>query len=201
MLVEGYARQKKGWLEASPTTVLIEDNGKRVLVDPGCNEKLLLDALKKQDLEPSKIDYIFLTHYHMDHLLNIRLFPGKDVVDADTIYSGDMELSYSGTLPGTSVKVIATPGHAHEHASLLVKTDKGIVAIAGDLWWWMDKKQKTDLKSLLTVDDPFSKSDAQIKESRELILSKADYIIPGHGKMFKVPSKEVALWNVSKSKM
>ena len=51
VLIEGYARQKQGWFEASPTTLLVEDNGKKIIVDPGCNEKLLLAALKKIDLE------------------------------------------------------------------------------------------------------------------------------------------------------
>ena len=48
VLVEGYARQKQGYLEASPTTLLVEDNGKKIVVDPGCNELLLLEKLEKK---------------------------------------------------------------------------------------------------------------------------------------------------------
>lgn len=189
VLVEGYARPKGDYYEASPSAVLIEDNGKKILVDPGCNEKLLLDALKKRGLKPGDIDYIFLTHYHVDHFLNIRLFPGKDVLDGETIYRGDREISFSGFLPRTSVEVIPAPGHAHEHSALFVKTVDGVVAIAEDVWWWEDGKQMTDLKSLLTISDPFVKDAKQLLKSRKAILARADFIIPGHGKMFKVPKK------------
>lgn len=186
VLVEGYAHEGKGCYEATCSTVLIEDSGKKILVDPGCNEKLLLNALKKEKLSSKDINLIFVTHYHVDHILNIRLFPGIDVYDRDTIYRGDKEYSYKGEIPGTSIKIIATPGHAHEQATPLVETNKGIIAIAEDLWWWEDGKQKTDKKSLLSIKDPFVKNKKDLLKSRKLILSKADYVIPGHGKMFKV---------------
>lgn len=189
VLVEGYARPKGDYYEASPSTTLIEDNGRKIIVDPGCNEKLLLDALKKHGLEPRDIDYIFLTHYHVDHFLNIRLFPAKDVLDGETIYRGDREISFSKFLPGTGIEVIPVPGHAHEHSALFVNTGGGVVAVAADVWWWEDGEQKTGLKSLLTISDPFVKDKKQLLKSRKAILARADFIIPGHGKMFKVPKK------------
>ena len=186
ILIEGYAREIEEGYEATCSTVLIEDNGKKIVVDPGCNEELLLEALKKESLTTEDIDYIFLTHYHLDHILNIRLFPGKDILDGDTIYRGDKEIEFDGKLPETDVEIIETPGHAHEQATPLIKTDKGVIAIAEDLWWWEDGEQKTDKESLLNLKDPFVKNEGDLRKSRELILKKADYIIPGHGKMFKV---------------
>jgi len=189
VLVEGYARQREGFFEASSSTVLIEDSKKKILVDPGCNESLLLSALTREGLTPSDIDYIFLTHYHIDHWLNVRLFLNKDVVDGETIYRGDKEISFSKFLPGTSIEVVPTPGHAHEQVSLFVKTAEGVVAIAEDLFWWEDGMQKNDLKSLLDNIDPFVKNKEQLFESRKLVLKKADFVIPGHGKMFRVPKE------------
>lgn len=186
VLVEGYARETKGHFEATCTTVLIEDSGKKIIVDPGCNKKLLLKALKKERLNPKDIDLIFLTHYHLDHLLNIKLFPGKDILDGDTIYRDDKEFSFQGKIPKTNIEVIKTPGHAHEHTTLLVKTEKGVIAIAEDLFWWVDGKQKTDKKSLLSLKDPFVKDEKALLKSRKIIIKKADFIIPGHGKIFKV---------------
>ncbi|MCX6818153.1 MAG: MBL fold metallo-hydrolase [Candidatus Aenigmarchaeota archaeon] len=186
VLIEGYAHEGNGCYEATSTTVLIEDSGKKIIVDPGCNEELLLQALKGEGLTPKDIDLIFLTHYHIDHVLNIRLFPGKDILDGNIIYRGDKEFSFKEKIPGTNIEIIETPGHAHEHTTPLVKTEKGIIAIAEDLWWWEDEKQKTDKKSLLSLKDPFVKDEAALLKSRKIIIEKADFIIPGHGKMFKV---------------
>lgn len=191
ILVEGYARNtKRGYYEATSNTVLIEDRGKKILVDPGCNKSLLLSGLKKEGLKPKDIDFIFLTHYHPDHVLNIRLFPNIDVLDGDKIYRGDREISFKVKIPGTQIEVVETPGHAFEHATPLVKTKEGVVAVAGDLWWWEDGKQKgLDAKSLLSLADPFAKDKAALRKSRKKILQKADWIIPGHGKAFR-PSRK-----------
>jgi len=187
VLIEGYAKEKNGVEVASSSTVLIEDNGLKIIVDPGVNKELLINSLSKERLKLEDVDLIFLTHYHPDHILNIRLFPDKDVLDGNIIYRGDKEIEFSDNIPNTNVKVIETPGHAHEHACLLVETEKGKIIIAGDLWWWSDdEKQKTDYKSLMSHKDPYVKNEEKLKESRKKILKLADYIIPGHGKMFKV---------------
>ncbi len=91
----------------------------------------------------------------------------------------------------TNIQVIPTPGHAHEHASLLVKTDRGNVVIAGDLFWRReDEKQKTDYDSLIKKEDPYAKNKTMIKKSREKNLDFSDYVISGHGKPFKVSRNE-----------
>ncbi len=187
ILIEGYAREIKGGWRASPSTVLIRDSGLNILVDPGANKDLLLKALSKEGLKIENINLIFVTHYHLDHILNIRLFPGKDILDGNIIYREDKEIEFSGKIPNTNIKVIETPGHAHEHTSLLIETEKGKVAVAGDIFWWIDgEKQKTDKETLLKRKDPFAKDKEALTDSRRKILEIADYIIPGHGKMFKV---------------
>jgi len=187
ILIEGYAKKTKdGWI-TSPSTVLIRDSGLNILADPGSNKKLLLKKLAEENLKSKDIDIIFVTHYHLDHTLNIRLFPDCDVLDGNEINKDDRIFSYSGAIPKTNVKVIETPGHAKEHACLLVETEMGRIVIAGDLFWWRDnEKQKTDKESLMKHEDPYVKNKEELMNSREKILEMADYIIPGHGKMFKV---------------
>ena len=48
---------------------LIVDSGRAAFVDTGTNDSvpLLLDALRQQDLDPGDVDYVFLTHVHLDH--------------------------------------------------------------------------------------------------------------------------------------
>lgn len=48
---------------------LIVEKGGAAFVDTGTNDSvpLLLDALRQQDLEPGDVDFVFLTHIHLDH--------------------------------------------------------------------------------------------------------------------------------------
>jgi glyoxylase-like metal-dependent hydrolase (beta-lactamase superfamily II) len=48
---------------------LIVEDGRAAFVDTGSNDSvpLLLDALQQQDLDVADVDYVFLTHIHLDH--------------------------------------------------------------------------------------------------------------------------------------
>jgi glyoxylase-like metal-dependent hydrolase (beta-lactamase superfamily II) len=48
---------------------LIVQNGRAAFVDAGANNAvpLVLDALAQHQLEPADVDYLFLTHVHLDH--------------------------------------------------------------------------------------------------------------------------------------
>jgi len=187
ILVDGIAKAAgNGWI-AYPNTVLIEDSGKKILVDPGMNGELLLKGMEKEGLKKEDIDLIFLTHHHIDHILNVRLFPETDLCDV-TDYNRDGKIiTHDGKIPGTNIKIVKTPGHATEHASLIIETEKGKVCIGGDLVWWIEtEEQKTTREEILNKKDPCAVNVDQLKESRQKILGQVDYIIPGHGKMFKV---------------
>lgn len=187
ILIRGYARYENGVLAASPSAVLINDSGLNVLIDPSANEKLLIDSLSRESISLKDIDIIFVTHYHLDHVLNIRLFPEKDIISGEGIFRNDRMLGVDNVIPGTTLKIIQTPGHSPEHCSVLANTVDGVIAVAGDVFWWMDDEdQKTDSKSLLEKSDEFANDFTQLVESRKKLLEISDYIIPGHGKMFKV---------------
>lgn len=188
VLVEGYARKRTGGWEASSTAVLVEDAGKRIVVDPGCNDELLLEALRKEGLLPKDVGLVFLTHCHLDHLLSLRLFPGVGVADARNVYRGDEEFALEGRIPGTEIGIIGTPGHVREHSALLVKADEGVVAVAGDLWWWREGMQPGTLgeAELLSVEDHGAEDKEMLAASRKAIIGLADFVIPGHGKLFKI---------------
>jgi len=189
VLIEGYVKEEKGSIFASSTTVLISENNLNIIVDPGTNRKLLLDALAKENLSTSDINYVILTHYHLDHLLLAGIFENAKVLDNGEIYSWDGKIeSHGGKISGTDIEIIKTPGHDMFHCSILVKTEEfGMVAIAGDVFWWQDgQPQKTDQESLMQLDDIYVKNHEDLLNSRKKLLEIADYIVPGHGKMFKV---------------
>lgn len=190
ILIPGYATQTDtGWL-ASSTTTLIRDSNKTILVDPGANKKLLLENLKEENLTPSDIDIVFLTHHHLDHALLIALFDNAIICDGETIYQKDLETEYEGQILGTTIRVMPTPGHAYEQASLIMDTDQGKVVVAADLFWWTDDQKQIvdDAEILIHREDPFTKDWDALIESRQKVLAIADWIIPGHGHIFKNPS-------------
>jgi len=192
ILVEGYARPgPNNTYLASPTCSLIYHNDLKILVDPGTNKEKLLNALAKEDLKPDDIDILFLSHYHPDHFLNLKLFPNNDLYDGSMLWKDEAEIAYSNKLPGTEIQIIPTPGHAAEQASLLFGEDTlGTVCIAQDVFWWEDGKQDTSsLEVLMNLHDPFASDVEALKESRKKVLEIADWIVPGHGKAFKPPEK------------
>jgi len=196
ILIEGYAKKLgRDWI-ASSTVCLVTlagpdasvGAGKKIITDPGCNRVKLLDALKKEGLKTGDIDYVFLSHHHPDHSLLAGIFENAKSVtyDSNLIYDGDSLVEFKPNSLGEGIEILQTPGHVLEHISLLVDTVDGKVAIAGDVIWWLDdEEQKFKI-------DQYDHSQAKgmnmetLIESRKKLIEHADYIIPGHGKMFKV---------------
>jgi len=154
ILIEGYTSEDSGEEKTCPTITLIRDKDIRMIVDPGVLEdpKILVDKLKEEGLTIDDINIVFITHSHIDHYRNIGMFPEAKTLefyglwDKNTVEDWDAQF---------------TDGHSYDALTLLVKTDKGIIAVCGDVL-------------------------GKLKESRKMVLEKADWIIPGHGKMFKV---------------
>jgi glyoxylase-like metal-dependent hydrolase (beta-lactamase superfamily II) len=192
VLIKGYAKElKKGWV-ASSTTCLVTTGNKKIITDPGCNRQKLLEALDKESLTTDDIDYVFLSHCHPDHILLAGIFEKAKFVtfDANLMYDKDLMLEFDKNVLGDDIEVIETPGHVLEHLSLLVNTPRGKIAIAGDVIWWtegekqvfkLNQKDHTQAKGMNTKD---------LVKSRKKILKVADWIIPGHGKMFRNPKKK-----------
>ncbi len=47
---------------------LIEIYGKKILFDTGANGSILLNNMKKLDIDPTKIEEVFISHAHWDHI-------------------------------------------------------------------------------------------------------------------------------------
>lgn len=189
VLIEGYAKiLGKGWKASSTTCLITTDDGKKIIADPGCNRTKLLDALRKEGLATSDIDYVFLSHRHPDHSLLAGIFEkAKHITfDMGLMYDNDLILPFEKHVLGKEIEVINTPGHVNEHIALLAETLEGKVAIAGDAIWWLDEEEQVfDIHQK----DHSQAIDLNIEDlikSRQKLLELADFIIPGHGKMFKV---------------
>lgn len=187
VLIEGYAKvNKNGTWDATCSTTLIDTGKLKIIMDPGCDRKLLLQALENEELKTGDIDYVFISHYHPDHCLLIGIFENATVFDSVQYQKGPIGGETPNSLPDTDIQIIKTPGHAPEHASLLVPTDKGKILVGADVFWWAE-----GVKPSLDLDfpDEFAADMETLKESRKKALEVSDWIIPGHGKMFKVKIK------------
>lgn len=186
VLIEGYAKQiANGWL-ASSTVTLVKTNGKNIIIDPGCNREKLLAVIGKENLKVEDIDFVLLTHNHLDHALLTRIFPNARVLTTEEMYKNDNQILHNNKIPEMDLEIIQTPGHCREHCLLVVPTKKGIYVVAGDVFWYIEGEAQTS--DIGKVDDahPAEVDMKKLIASRKKILSIADWIIPGHGKMFKV---------------
>jgi glyoxylase-like metal-dependent hydrolase (beta-lactamase superfamily II) len=186
LLIQGYAKQlPDGRWDATSATVLVRSGGKRVIIDPGEFPEALQAALEKEGLQISDIDWVVCSHSHGDHRKSSKLFPKDRIFDPFKLYK---KIPDNLVIPGTEIKVVHTPGHVDNHIVFIVVTPEGRCGIAADVIWWADnEEQKTDTKSLVEHVDIAAKDMAEMMETRQNFFSMADYIIPGHGKVFKVP--------------
>lgn len=161
----------------SCTMTLIKDGNMKIVVDPGVlkNQRIMINALKKEGLDVNDITHVFITHSHFDHYRNVAMFPKAKALDCWALWTDDHSESWNAQLT-KDIKIIKTPGHSYDSLTFLVRTDLGIVAIIGDVYW----------REGHPGSDPYATDIKQLKESRKKVLEIADYIIPGHGKMFKV---------------
>ncbi|MGC9554388.1 MAG: MBL fold metallo-hydrolase, partial [Thermoplasmatota archaeon] len=127
-----------------------------------------------------EITDVFLTHYHLDHLLNVGLFPHARISCGQYTLHGARGLSHHGAPYGPDLEVLPTPGHTPGHASLLVSTPEGLVAVAGDVIWYPAES----LEEACSLPDPYAHDRRLLQESRMLLWKKAAVIVPGHGPAF-----------------
>ncbi|HYH92885.1 MAG TPA: N-acyl homoserine lactonase family protein [Candidatus Saccharimonadales bacterium] len=158
------------------------------------------NALRLAGLDPKDVEYVVLTHLHWDHAGNCDLFPDASVLvqDAELRYAiapgrffrkaflaptsgwgtppylvpnlrtvtGELDL-----LPG--LRIVRAPGHTPGSQALVVDTEHGSFAIAGDAVSTYENVDR-DLPPGYHVD-----VDASM-ESLDALREAADYLLPSH---------------------
>lgn len=194
ILVEGcHEKVDEAKIKIGATATLIKTD-KNIIVDPGyfADKEKLLTELSKLGLKPEDIDIVFLTHLHIDHVANAYLFSNAKIYcklrktypgQAHTLAGGYLERFdlVDGVSIAADVDVLTTPGHTGDMLSLVVSTPTGKVIVAGDAFPSQVYVDTNKLPENNLADDL-----DEFNTSRKKILEIADYIIPGHGKMFKV---------------
>lgn len=187
VLKPGYARWEGYASQRACGTITLVRSQKNCIVDLGipADKAVILKQLKAQHVSLTDIDFVILTHSDVDHIGNMNLFPDATFVGGNDVIQGDLfkEFFKEKYVVDENITVIHTPGHDNRSITVLVKTAKGVVAITGDLFEYN--------KDWLTVDssqawEPWSQDKELQDQSRKKIWGLVDYIIPGHGDMFKV---------------
>jgi 7,8-dihydropterin-6-yl-methyl-4-(beta-D-ribofuranosyl)aminobenzene 5'-phosphate synthase len=74
VLFENHAGFKKGLLGAHGFSVLVQHNGKKILVDTGSDGRVLLHNMEALNVSPEEVEALFLTHGHYDHTGGLKEF-------------------------------------------------------------------------------------------------------------------------------
>ena len=179
VLLNGYTSGDNpgGEEKTRPTVTLVRDGDLVMVVDPGVleNQDILIKSLKKEKLTIKQVNTVFLTHSHVDHFVNIGMFPNAQIIEYYGIWKNNIAKDRSNQLTN-DIEIIETPGHDSTGLSLVVNTDNGKIVICGDIFWKENFPKK----------DPYADDPKKLKLSRKKVLKIADYVIPGHAGMFKV---------------
>ncbi len=174
ILTEGYGRSP----HVAGTVSLIRDADRIVIVDPGmvADRELILRPLRELGVRPDEVTDIVVSHHHLDHTVNIALFPPVRVHDFQWIVEGDVitRRAAEGVHLSPSIRLHATPGHTPQDITTLVGTADDTVALT-HLWWTEEGP----------ADDPYSHDREEFRRQRERVLDLATLIVPGHGAPFR----------------
>ena len=183
ILVEGYTNANEvgetGEEKTCPTITLIKDGDLAMVVDPGIleSQQILVDALAKENLTVQDVNVVCITHSHIDHYRNIGMFPNAKTLEFFGLWNKNTVEDWSERFTA-NIQILRTPGHDYTGITLLVNVKDGIVAICGDVFWKENYPENPK-------DDAYASDPEKLEESRKELLRTADWIIPGHGKMYK----------------
>jgi glyoxylase-like metal-dependent hydrolase (beta-lactamase superfamily II) len=184
VLQPGYAIwEKKLKAQRADGTITLVKSHKNIIIDTGLpkDKEVILNSLKQNGFKVGDIDYVVCTHGDADHISNNNLFPHAPLIVGFDIYTVDVATFFQENYKiDDNITVTSMIGHDDRSIGVLVKAKAGLVAVTGDLFEaendWQNAKDWI----------AFSKRPkAQIK-NRAKVWELADYIIPGHGDMFKV---------------
>ena len=177
----------KSYRRALCTSTLIETpQGARILVDPAVSGAALAQVLDERcGLRPEAVDYVYVTHRHGDHYVGMTNLPravwlaapgdAGEIRRALPQHAKRIFAAGAEIVPG--VQVLPLPGHTPGLAGLLFASEDGMVAVAGDSV--MTRDFFKDRRGYYNSAD-FAASARSI----DLLMEKADIVVPGHGNYF-----------------
>ncbi|KAJ8919528.1 hypothetical protein NQ315_002149 [Exocentrus adspersus] len=188
VLFEGYSKTENNKYRANCSCVLIK-GPPNIIVDTmtAWDGDRILKALQEESLTCDDINYVICTHGHSDHIGCNYLFKkathivGHSISHRDHYIEHDFRNGKEYVITN-KIKVIPTPGHTLQDVTVMVSSQRGVTAITGDLF-----ERFQDLTDEDIWKEAGSDSEELQRINRFKVLRMADFVIPGHGPMFRVP--------------
>ncbi len=208
LLLPGYKFSFDSGGAAFCAIVLVESEGRRIIVDTGHVGRRghLEAALRKRGLTPADIDLVFMTHVHWDHVQNFDMFGAAEMLvhPRERAYVKNPHPNDYGTPRWTSaaiethtiqevcegdelaagVRVIDLPGHSAGTMGLLVETESGVAAVVGDA-------VGTAENAVLRQADVVFWSPTEADDSIGKAVAASDLIYPGHDRPFRLDGETI----------
>jgi len=171
--------EETGEEHTQPTVTLVRDGDLVMVVDPGIlpGQQVLVDALAQEGLTVDDVNVVCITHSHIDHYRNIGMFSSAKVLEYFGLWEKDSVETWSENFT-ENIKILHTPGHDYTGITLFVTTEDGVVAVCGDVFWKENYPESVH-------DDAYASNPQRLEESRKMILEMADFVVPGHGPIYK----------------
>ena len=158
------------------------------VIDPGPADNRHIEALV--DAAPGPIRYILVTHTHEDHspgAAALKSATGAILLGRtashrrlqDSTFHPDRELRHDEHLalaPGTTLRVVHTPGHASNHLCYLLEEER--ILFTGD---------HIIQGSTVVIDPPDGDMAAYLRSLDSLLREDLDALAPGHGTLIPTP--------------
>ncbi|MDY3867905.1 MAG: N-acyl homoserine lactonase family protein [Pyramidobacter sp.] len=177
------------------TCAMIRGGQKSILFDTAAHGviKIIERRWKELNIDPEKVEMVFLSHMHYDHLNNLACYPNAEVVIGRREWEYATQTKDEWTplesvqylknnrkirfvedneeiIPG--IRAIWTPGHTPGHMSMTIETEEGLCVLAGDA-----VKNRSELE--MEYSDQYVDKDASASSIRR-IKSMAYKVLPGH---------------------
>lgn len=173
-------------------SALVEIKERKILFDTGANGTILLSNMQKLEINPKEIEEIFISHSHFDHTGGLSAF-----FDQNNEVKVWVPPSFRGIKNVREVIKVENPTKLYEgiystgelegiEQSLCVKTEKGIVIIAGC--------SHPKMEHILQVASQFGKVYGIIgglHGTRPESLKDLDLICPAHCTQYKSEIKSL----------
>lgn len=209
ILLPGMAFNTDKGLPAFCSVLLIESDGKRVLVDTAHvgRRVVLQEALQQRGLTEDDIDMVVMTHAHWDHAQNFDIFPNAPMLlhpkerkyalkphkndwatpqwtGASLETHPKIEEVVEGDEIAKGVRIIEMPGHSPGSIGVLAETEDGLAGATGDALHFA--------RIALTGRNPLVFwNEQEANDSIKKMVAAADVLYPGHDRPFRLVNGEI----------